>query len=364
MPKGLEIMNKQGLRHCSVLVADDSMASRRLLTTALHDIGVGIVNAVPSGAAAVDHLRHSALSSIAGPTPPVDLLITEWDMVPVGGPMLINWVRRHMSSPDRFMRIVIMSGDLDAEKVERARDIGAHAVFARPFSINSLRKNVESVLASNPSFFRAPAYFGPDRRRHTSEMVLDDRRTIADPRGEVLGAGASPDVGCFTLPHYVRDIGHGHSRANMSFAMRDQAHQKLNPHSEDYADWVLGDMTALRYAFQLADDNPAMRARSMALMENLIVRLEREGELLGYPLITAFAHTLANAIKRDIRLWRKTSEIFDAALSGLDVVVRQNVRGDGGAVGQALNESLRGLNNKLVDVRPVNAHRVGIARFG
>lgn len=357
-------MNKQGLRHCSVLVADDSAASRTLLMTALHDIGVGIVNAVPSGAAAIEHLRHSALSSISGPTPPVDLLITEWEMAPVGGPMLINWVRRHMSSPDRFMRVVIMSGELDAEKVERARDIGANAVFAKPFSINSLRKNIAAVVAANSPFFKAPNYFGPDRRRNTAEVILDERRTVENPYGEALGTGAVPDLGCFELPHYVREITLGHSRVDMNFAERIRAHQELAPHSEDYVDWVRGDMTALRYAFQLANDNPAMRARSMALMENLIVRLEREGALMGYPLITAFAHTLANAIKTDIQLWRKTSEIFDAALTGLDVVVRQNVRGDGGAVGLALNESLKGLNTKLINLRPVNAHRVGIARFG
>ena len=99
-------------------------------------------------------------------------------------------------------------------------------------------------------------------------------------------------------------------------------------------------------------------------MGNLIHRLEREGALLGYPLISAFSHTLANAIKTDARLWRQTAEIFDAALSGLDTVVRQNVRGDGGAVGKALNDSLSRLNKKLLLLRPLNAHRQGIARFG
>jgi len=357
-------MEDQGLRHCSVLVADDSASSRMLLATTLHDIGVGIVNTVPNGVAAMEHLRHSATSSMTGQTPPVDLLITEWDMEPVGGMMLINWLRRHMDSPDRFTRTMLMSGELDAEKVERARNAGVNAVFAKPFSVNSLRKHITTVMFNNPPFFKSHAYFGPDRRRHAPEIVLEERRRVQKPYSEVLGSGQDPNVGCFDLPHYMSDVALGRTRERINYAERHWAHQTLQPHSEDYVDWVRGDVDVLRLAFRLADENPEMRTRNMSLMGNLIHRLEREGALLGYPLISAFSHTLANAIKTDARLWRQTAEIFDAALSGLDTVVRQNVRGDGGAVGKALNDSLSRLNKKLLLLRPLNAHRQGIARFG
>ncbi|HEY9081668.1 response regulator [Magnetovibrio sp.] len=360
----MRVMDYQGLKHCSVLVADDSAATRMLLATSLHDIGVGVVNTVSNGVAAIEHLRHSATSSITGQTPPVDLLITEWDMEPVGGMMLINWVRRHQDSPDRFTRTMIMSGELDAEKVERARNSGVNAVFAKPFSINSLRKHITHVLSNNPPYFKSRSYFGPDRRRHAPDAVLEERRRVQKPYGEKLGVGQYPDVGCFDLPHYLSEIALGRARERIDFGERHLAHQVLLRHSEDYVDWIRGDVEVLRLAFRLADENPEMRARNMALMGNLIHRLEREGTLLGYPLISAFSHTLANAIKADTRLWRQTAEIFDAALSGLDTVVRQNVRGDGGAVGKALSGSLGRLNKKLLSLRPLNAHRQGIARFG
>ena len=202
-------MEDQGLRHCSVLVADDSASSRMLLATTLHDIGVGVVNTVPNGVAAMEHLRHSATSSMTGQTPPVDLLITEWDMEPVGGMMLINWLRRHMDSPDRFTRTMIMSGELDAEKVERARNAGVNAVFAKPFSINSLRKHITTVMFNNPPFFKSDAYFGPDRRRHAPEIVLEERRRVQKPYSEVLGSGQDPNVGCFDLPHYMSEVALG-----------------------------------------------------------------------------------------------------------------------------------------------------------
>jgi len=362
-PKGLRVMEEQGLRHCSVLVVDDSASSRTLLATTLHDIGVGIVNTVPHGVAAIEHLRHSTFSDINSATPPVDLVISEWDMEPVGGMMLLNWIRRNVASPDRFMRTVIMSGELDAEKVERARNAGANAVFAKPFTINGIRKHILSVLFGNPPFFKSESYFGPDRRRHTPDVVLEERRRIRKPYLEKIGTGTDPHIGCFDMPHYFSEVAVGRPRERINFEDRNWAHQVLARYNEDYADWVLGDVEVLRLAFRLADENPDMRARNMSLMTNLVTRLEREGQLLGYPLITAFAHTLNTAIRTDVRLWRQTAEIFDAALTGLDTVVRQNIRGDGGAVGKALGDSLGRLNKKLLYLHPHNPHRQGIAQL-
>jgi len=356
-------MQKQGLTHCSVLVVDDSAAARTLFATTLQAIGVGIIHTVPNGVAAIEHLRQSTHATITRTAPPVDLVITEWDMEPIGGMMLTNWIRRHISSPDKFTRIVVMSSDLDQERVERARNSGVNAVFAKPFTINDIRKHVSSVLFSNPPFFKTKTYFGPDRRRHASDVVLEERRRIQKSYSETLGGGVDPNVGCFDLPHYFSEIAAGRSRETIDFRERDQAHQRLARYSEDYAQWILGDVEVLRLAFRLADENPDVRARNMSLMDDLLLRLEREGNAMGYPLITAFAHTLHNAIKTDMSLWQQTSDIFNTALTGLDTVVRQNINGDGGSMGKALHASLDQLNKKLVRLRPMNIHRQGIAHL-
>lgn len=361
---GLRVMEEQGLRHCSVLVVDDSASSRTLLATTLQDIGVGMVHSVPSGAAAIDHLRHTAHSTSDSFTPPVDLVISEWDMEPVGGMMLLNWLRRHMASPDRFMRTVIMSGELDAEKVERARNAGANAVFAKPFTLKSMRTHLRNVLFTNPPFFKTKSYFGPDRRRHCAEVVLEERRRIVKPYGERLGLGQNPDIGCFDLPHYFSEMALGRTRERIDFGERNMAHQVLARHSEDYADWVRGDADVLRLAFRLADENPTMRARNMSLMTNLVLRLEREGDFMGYPLITAFAHTLSHTLRTDAQLWVDTAPIFDAALTGLDTVIKQNIKGNGGSVGQALHASLGKINKRLLQLHPMSSHRQGVAHLG
>ena len=358
------MMDEKGLKYCSVLVADENPSSRALLVSTLQDIGVGVVSSVANGAAAIEHLRHSNHSVLNSNTPPVDLLITEWEMEPVGGMMLLNWVRHHADSPDRFLRTMIMSGDLDSEKVERARGSGANAVFAKPFSINSLRKHVLNVMGANPAFFKSKIYFGPDRRRHATEVVLEERRRIKKPYIEQLGKGADPNVGCFDLPHYLAEVALGRMRDQIDTQEKFQAHHLLAPHSQTYAEWVLGDVEVLRLAYRLSDQNAEMRGRNISLMTNLVNRLELEGTLMGYPLISAFARTLARAIKVDIRNWAQTREIFDAAINGLDIVVRQNIRGDGGALGQELSVQLRKLDKKLMAPLPINPHRKGVAQFG
>lgn len=353
-------MAEQRLQNCSVLVVDDSAPSRTLVATTLHDIGVGLVNTVPHGAAAIDYLQHSALGAMNGPTPPVDLVISEWDMEPVGGLMLMNWLRRSSDSPDRFMRTAIMSGALDMEKVEQARTVGVNAVFAKPFTIKGLKKQVITLLDSNPPFFKTPAYFGPDRRRRTADIVLDERRTIAHPHREFLGGGAEPEVGCFDLPHYLRQIQDGQPRGRIDYTQRNAGHEALLPYCEDYTDWVRRDVNVLRLAFRTAAQNQAARARNLAVMHSIVVRLEREAEHMEYPLLAALAHTLKNALKTDPRLWRQAEDIFDTAIKGMEAVVRERIRGNGGALGSALAHSLAAMNDKLLRLQPIHARRQGI----
>ena len=353
-------MSELGLRHCSVLVVGDSAPARTLVATTLHEIGVGVVNTVPHGAAAIAHLKHSQLSSINGPTPPVDLIVSEWDMQPVSGSMLTNWVRRSAQSPDRFTRTVIMSGALDVEKVEDARAVGVNAVFAKPFTVASLERHVTTLLNANPAFFKTPSYFGPDRRRRASGVVLEQRRKIAHSHHEVLGGGEDVNVGCFDQPHYLKKVLAGEKRPLIDYSQRFAAHQTLAPFSEDYADWIKSDVNVLRLALRIANELPDMRARNLAVMHAIAMRLEREGAHLGYPLAAAFAHTLKNILEADQRLWRSTVGICNTAVHGLEAVVRGRVSGEGGATGIALHQSLAEMNGKLSMLRPKRTHRQGV----
>lgn len=359
--KGLRDMAENRLKNCSVLVVDDSAASRTLVATTLHDIGIGYVNTVPHGAAAIDYLQHSALSSMNGPTPPVDLVISEWDMEPVGGMMLMNWLRRSLDSPDRFMRAAIMSGALDMEKVEHARACGVNAVFSKPFTIGGLKKHVTSVVESNPAFFKTPTYFGPDRRRRKVDMVLNERRLCEHPHSLVLGVGDDVDVGCFDLPNYLDKVLDGAQRMRMDYSQRHAAHEQLSPYGEDYADWIRQEVAMLRLALRTAEATPTMRTRNLAVMNSIVVKLEREAHHMDYPLISALAHTLKIALKVDVRLWRDTAEIINAGIKGLEMVVRDRIRGAGGALGVALNENLSLMDQKLLRLAPVvNARRRGV----
>lgn len=357
--KGMREMAEQRLKNCSVLVVDDSAPSRTLVATSLHGIGIGTVNTVPHGAAAIQYLERSALSSMNGPTPPVDLVISEWDMQPVGGMMLMQWLRRSLDTPDRFMRTVIMSGSLDMEKVEQARNAGVNAVFTKPFTINSLKKHLLSVVEGNPPFFKTPDFFGPDRRRRNMDAVLSERRVIAQPHRERLGAGQDVEVGCFDLPNTLAQILDGAPRVSMDYSARNAAHEQLSAYCEDYTDWVRRDIAMLRRAFRTADGNAELRRRNFAIMHSIVQRLVREAEYMGYPLISALAFTLKNALKTDVRLWRDTAEIFDAAIKGLETVVRDRISGHGGVLGGALNESLAHMDKRILRLTPVYARRHG-----
>ncbi|MBF0247543.1 MAG: response regulator [Alphaproteobacteria bacterium] len=351
-------MDSSGLKYCSVLVVDDSASSRTLLATTMQDIGVGRVTTVPNGIAAIEHMkRTSPASSMDGAYPPVDLMICEWDMEPVGGLMLANWVRRSADSPDRFTRCAIMSGSLDMEKIARARGAGVNTFLAKPFTIQSLKKGLLGVVMDNPPFYKSNTYFGPDRRRQNAE-VPEERRHL-DLSTKLFGEGDDPSVGCIKVPPYLAAIMTGRPRERLDFSFSNDIHTQLRGFREDYADWVRDDVRSLRETFAQANQDADHRISCLNRIKTLATRLKREGEALGYPLISAFAHTLNNAVKADERMWDSTSEIFDTAIKGLEAVARERIGGDGGPLGKALNASLIEMDEKLIRLTPVSGRRKG-----
>jgi len=97
----------------------------------------------------------------------------------------------------------------------------------------------------------------------------------------------------------------------------------------------------------------------MAVMHGIAQRLAKEADCFDYPLVAAFAHTLKTALEADQRLWRGTVGICDTAIHGLEAVLRGKVSGQGGAVGQALRESLTEMDGKISALKPKRAYRRG-----
>jgi CheY-like chemotaxis protein len=157
------------LEKLSVLVVEDTAPMRKLIVSVLESLGVGTVYTASDGREGFEQFQR------LNP----DIIITDWLMQPVDGIEFIRTVRTHMSSPNRTVPIIIITGYSAITRVIQARDHGVTEFLVKPFTANDLAKRIAYVVNKPRDFVHAPRYFGPDRRRRRDENYAGaDRRRL------------------------------------------------------------------------------------------------------------------------------------------------------------------------------------------
>lgn len=172
----------------SILVVEDSLFIRSLLINSLRILGVGKINAVDHGGDAIEFLQKVKNDPMSVGTQEVDIVISNWQMSPVDGMILLRWIRRHKDSPDRFIPFIMITGFSEPKRVEEARDLGVTEFLAKPFTIQAIGEKLISIIEKQRQFVHTKDYFGPDRRRQNVPVSFEDRRKLTDksPGVEVL----------------------------------------------------------------------------------------------------------------------------------------------------------------------------------
>ena len=82
-----------------------------------------------------------------------------------------------------YAPIIMLTGHSEKRRVTVARDAGVTEFLAKPISAKGLYQRILNVVA-NPlgPFIKTKTYFGPDRRRNTTNTYIGPERRIG---GEV-----------------------------------------------------------------------------------------------------------------------------------------------------------------------------------
>ena len=171
-------MATYNLERFSFLVVEDSTYLRSLIIQSLKALGVGMVPAVDHGGEAIDVLRLMKKDPMRAGVMNIDVIMSNWQMSPVDGLILLRWVRRHKESPDRFIPFIMVTGRADPVSVSQARDLGMTEMLGKPFSANSIGERVLQVIGRPRQFLHTAKYFGPDRRRQDDERFKGDERRV------------------------------------------------------------------------------------------------------------------------------------------------------------------------------------------
>ena len=138
-----------------VLVVDDNVHMRKLVSTILQAFGVNQIFEDESGERAWTSLRENN----------PDIAVVDWMMEGMSGLELTQKIRSDPNSPNPFMPIIMLSGHTSLDHVRQARDGGVNEFIAKPVSVKTMMQRLQSVIEQPRPYVRTKVYFGPCRRR-------------------------------------------------------------------------------------------------------------------------------------------------------------------------------------------------------
>ncbi len=156
------------LENIKILIVDDQDFIRSLLRQMLGVLGCRQVYD------AVDGKEAWEVLGIRKP----DMVIVDWEMTPMDGVEFTRMVRNNSGSPNPYVPIIMMTGHSELDHVSMARDAGIHEYVTKPVSPKALFSRITSVIEHPRAFVRNTTYFGPDRRRRTTNVTEERRERV------------------------------------------------------------------------------------------------------------------------------------------------------------------------------------------
>lgn len=163
------MQDKYNFSAMSVLVVDESVFSRKLTVQMFRSFDFGFVREASSTAAGFEMYRsHDA-----------EMVCVETIQGVMSGVELINTIRTSSESPNTVVPILATCSHPTLKNVSDVRDAGANELLAKPFSPGNMLDRLIYMIESPRQFVRADGFFGPDRRRLSSEGYTGEERRVA-----------------------------------------------------------------------------------------------------------------------------------------------------------------------------------------
>lgn len=121
----------------TILIADDEVALRFLLTETLSDEGYTVVEAT-DGREALDHLKSQSF----------DLVILDYMMPEMTGIEVCAWMRSS-DNPNQQSPVILLTAKAQEKDRERANDVGVSRYMIKPFSPLQLLDVIAELLESD-----------------------------------------------------------------------------------------------------------------------------------------------------------------------------------------------------------------------
>jgi len=158
-----------GLAALELLVIDDNAQMRAIVGTVLAAAGVRRLRYAPDGRKGLEAVKQGG----------IDVTFVDFEM-PIMNGLEFLAALRSLTTPERFMPVIMLTGHSDLKRITAARDAGVNEFLGKPVTAKSILTRLNTVITKPRPFVGAPRYFGPDRRRRTQEDYAGPLRRASD----------------------------------------------------------------------------------------------------------------------------------------------------------------------------------------
>ena len=120
-----------------------------------------------------------------------------------------------------------------------------------------------------------------------------------------------------------------------------QAETALQRESAGFVSWGKRYLEKLSTQVEMAKEQDKDRSSNFEEINLVAHELRGQGGTFGYPLITLFAKSLYESTKAPCKTDDTALEIAKAHIDTMRAVIREEIEGDGGELGQQLFKSLK-----------------------
>lgn len=163
---------EQKLDKLKILLVEDHDAHAVTITAMLRAFGIQRIDRADDAEAAVRLLRAGTL---------YDLMLCDFNLGTINGLSLVKAVRQNDKLTNRYMPIVMVTGDAKPERIVAAREAGVNNFLSKPVEPPVLLRTIQGILNNPRAFVDTKTYFGPDRRNRQTEGMQGRRSSDRDP---------------------------------------------------------------------------------------------------------------------------------------------------------------------------------------
>lgn len=153
-------------------------------------------------------------------------------------------------------------------------------------------------------------------------------------------------VETITPPNPLSKARNGNGPVSIDPEILERAEKAVADLSDDYAAWAQQDIDGLRQALALARANPSNMQTSISHIYRHALDLKGQGGGFGYVLITEIGSLLTRFMEGRTAISGVEFEIVDAHIDALQVVLREEIKGDGGQIGEQIVAGLQKLDRR------------------